>query len=117
MYRSTLEYAGKTIVVHNYRGLSCEDYSNAIIQNMQLAVENPDDERLVLIDARDTVVDKSVMKAYKAMASRTSPHISRTAVFGATGIQKLFVETIANLFRLNVRLFSSKDQALDWLTS
>ena len=116
-YRSTLEYAGKTIVVHHYNGLGCEEYSNAILQNMQLAMTESSVEKLVLIDATDTVVDKSVMKAYKQLAKNTSAKLSKTAVIGATGIQRVFVNTIANLFKLNVRSFSTKEEALAWLTS
>ena len=117
IYRSTLEYAGKTVVVHNYRGLGYDEYSNAILQNMQLAMTESTVEKLVLIDATDTVVDKSVMRAYKAMAKNTSAKLSKTAVVGATGIQRMFVNTIANLFKLNVRTFATKEDAIAWLTS
>jgi hypothetical protein len=116
-FRKQLTHNGKAITLHDYRGLEGEDYANAILHNMQLAEEEQSQDRLVLIDATDTVVSKEVMKAYKTIAEKTSPKISKTGVIGATGIQQLFVATISNLFKLNVRAFRSKEQALDWLTS
>ncbi len=94
-----------------------EDYANAILQNMALAEAEQSQDRLVLIDATDTVVNKSVMKAYKVIAGKTSSYLSRTAVIGTTGIQKLFIATISHLFKINVRAFDAKDEALRWLAT
>jgi nitrogen regulatory protein PII len=116
-HRKLLKHNGKTIVLHDYAGLGGQDYADAILKNAEAADADLLEERLVLIDAADTVVDKSVMKAYKIIAKKNAGRLSKTAVIGATGIQKLFITTISNLFRLNVRAFDSRDEAVKWLTS
>ena len=116
-YRKLIQHNGKTIACHDYHGLGGQDYAEAILQNAALIENERFRDRLVLIDATDTVVDKSVMKAYRIIAEKSADALSKTAVFGATGIQQLFITTIANLFRLDVRAFKTKDEALEWLTS
>ena len=103
-------------MLHNYRDLECREYADAILLNAEVADTDGTQDRLVLIDVTNTVVDKSVMKAYRTIARQTSPRLSKIAVVGATGIQKLFVTTIANLFKLEVRAFDSREEALGWLT-
>ena len=57
------------------------------------------------------------MKAYKILAGKAHHNLRKTAVIGATGIQQLFITTISTLFKLNVRAFDDKEEALTWLTS
>ena len=46
-----------------------------------------------------------------------SGSISKSAVIGATGIQKMFVATVPSFAKMEVRAFGSKDEALEWLVS
>ncbi len=116
-YRKQLIHNGQLIILHDYNGLAGDAYADAILQNLKAADADATGERLVLIDAGNTVVNKNVMKAYKTIAGSTAPSLSKTAVIGATGIQKLFISTITNLFKLNIRAFDSKEEAMTWLTS
>ena len=116
-YRKKVEHNGKTVIAHVYNGLEGDAYAEAILQNAKLAETERSSERLVLIDASNTVVNKNVMKAYKTITRRTAGNLSRTAVIGVVGIQRVFVSTIARLFKLEIRAFDSKEEALKWLTS
>lgn len=116
-YRRQLEYNGKPIILHDYNGLAGDDYAHAVLENAALAEAEQSLDRLVLIDATNTVVNKEVMKAYRTIAGKTSPRLRKTAVIGTTGIQKLFVSSISTLFKLNVRAFDAKEEALQWLTA
>jgi hypothetical protein len=115
--RRKVEHNGKAVVIHDYRGLDGDAYAEAILKNGELAKTERSPERLVLIDARNTIVNKNVMKAYKSIAGSTAGNLSRTAVVGAVGIQKVFISTIAVLFKLEVRAFDAMEDALTWLTS
>jgi hypothetical protein len=97
--------------------LDGQDYAGAIVENGTLAETEQLRDRLVLIDATDTVVNKDVIKAYKNIAQRATNSISKIAVIGTTGIQEMFVTTISNQFALDIRGFDSKEDAIDWLTS
>ncbi len=116
-YRKLLTYKEKIVFVHDYSNLAGDEYANAILENAKAAGAEKADSRLVLIHATNTVVNKNVMKTYKVLAKKTSSKLSRTAVVGATGIQKVFISTIVKLFKLNVRSFDTRDDALEWLTS
>lgn len=115
--RKMIQHKGKTIAIHDYSGLDNQDYVDAIMENAKLAEEENYPVSLILVDATNTVVSKDVMKVYKSATKKASANISKTAVIGVTGIQQLFIATVATFAKVDVRGFKSKEEALDWLVS
>lgn len=116
-HRKKVQYGDKTIAVHDYSGLANQDYVDAIMENAKLAEEENYPVGLILVVATDTVVNKDVVKAYKYATKKASASISKSAVVGATGIQKLFINVVATFANVEVRAFDSKDDAVEWLVS
>jgi hypothetical protein len=115
--RKKIHHRGKAIILHDYTGLANQEYVDAILENSKLAETEDYPVELILVDATDTVVNKDVIKAYKHISKNASARISKSAVIGATEIQKLFITTVSAFSKMDIRAFESKDDALEWLVS
>ena len=116
-HRKILQHNGKTVILHDYRGLEGEAYVQAVEYNGNQGKEINLGERLILIDVTDSVVDKQVMSAFKRVSKKASSTVSKTAVVGVSGIQKLFLTTVATFSNLEIRAFDTQENAKKWLTS
>jgi len=115
--RKLLKHNGKTVILHDYRNLEGPDYVKAVEFNGEQGKNLDLPERLVLIDVTDSVVDKEVLKAFKRVSRNAASKVSKTAVVGVTGIQKLFIRTISTFSNLDVKSFDTQEDAKNWLTN
>ena len=115
--RQLIQHNGKTLIIHNYNGLSGQEYVDAIEYNGREGKSLNAGERLILIDVTNSIVDKEVIKAFKRVSHNASTHLSKTAVVGVTGIQKMFIKTVSSFSNLNVQAFGTQEEAIQWLTS
>jgi hypothetical protein len=115
--RSFLTHHNKTIIFNDFSNLESDAFLEVIAAISEMAASESLSHRLVLVDASNAVVDKRVMKALKNMTANSSHKISRTAIFGISGLQLLFMRTISRFAKIDIRPFENKDDALEWLTS
>ena len=115
--RSFLKHNHKTIIFNDFSNLEGEAFLEVIKDISEMAESVSLSHRLVLVDATNAIVDKRVMKALKNMTARSSQKISRTAIFGISGIQLFLMKTISRFAKIEMRPFETKDDALEWLTS
>jgi hypothetical protein len=114
--RKTVEVNGKLLIFHDYKGLSGEEYVKAIEENARDADHSSDIERLVLLDVTDSVVDRTVLNAFKRISTKGAARkTSKTAIVGVTGIQYVFVQVIIAFSKLNLRVFDTVEEAQAWL--
>ena len=115
--RQLIHHNGKTVIIHNYKGLSGQAYINAVEFNGRAGGVVNLEERLILLDVTDSVVDKEVMKTFKRVSKEASAKVSKTAVVGVAGIQRMFLRTVANFSDLEIRTFDTQAEAIVWLTA
>ena len=72
---------------------------------------------LVLIDLRETIASPAAVQLFRASAPVTAPFIRRHALLGITGIKRFLADKVARLAGRPMRLFSTEEDALDWLVS
>ena len=114
--RKFIRHNSKTIICLDYTNLEGKAYIDAIRASEESAATSDINDRLILVDATGSVVDKEVLQALKALSAKASDFTDRTAVVGVSGIQMLFMRAIAKLTKSKMRPFSDKSEALDWLT-
>ena len=116
----------RKMIVHNNRMIIFIDYSNLqgaeylrVVEESIRDSSKSDTERLVLVNAAGSVMNKNVLKALKKLSAKTSDNISKIAIVGLdlTGVQKFFMVTVTSLSRADVRPFDTQEEALEWLTS
>jgi ABC-type uncharacterized transport system permease subunit len=115
--RQIIHHNNKTVIFLDHANLSGAAYVQAIEASMGIAGRSTMEDRLILIDTTNSVVDKAVLKALKALSSMASSHVSKIALLGLSGIQVMFMRTIATFSKVNIKPFSNRKKALDWLTS
>lgn len=71
---------------------------------------------LALIDLRDTVASGAVVQMFKESSAITTPYIRRHALIGVTGIKRYLADKVAKLAGKPMRLFSTEEDAIEWLT-
>ena len=114
--RQFIRHNSKTIICLDYTNLAGKAYIDAIRASEESAGTSDINDRLILVDATDSVVDKEVLQALKSLSAKASEFTDRTAVVGVSGIQMLFMRAIAKLSKSKMRPFSSREEALEWLT-
>ena len=114
--RKILYYNGRTIILHDYRNLQGKAYIEAVEYNGKMGQESALQERLILMDVSDSIVDKEVMKAFKRVSQKASSTVSKTAVVGVKGIQKIFISTVAAISGIDIQTFNNQEEAKEWLT-
>lgn len=72
---------------------------------------------LALIDLRDTVASGAVVQLFKESSAETTPFIRRHALIGITGLKRYLADKVAQLAGRPMRLFTTDQEALDWLAS
>lgn len=115
--RLLIKHNGKTIILHDYTGLSGQAYIDAVEFNGREGEGLETQERLILLDVTDSVVDKEVMKVFKRVSHNASAKLSKTAIVGVTGIQKMFLRAVSTFSSLDIQTFETRDEAIAWLTA
>ncbi len=79
-------------------------------------VKQPPGSILALADLNGTVTSSAVVELFKQSAAVTKPFIAKQAIIGIGGVQKFLAQMVARASGQAFRLFSSKEEAMDWLT-
>lgn len=77
--------------------------------------QSPADSALVLVDIRNTVTSVDVVSLFKTSTARTKGHVSKTAIVGVTGVQKVLALAVVRFSSEPLNLFSTIEEARDWL--
>jgi hypothetical protein len=70
---------------------------------------------LTLNDVTGTGFDHESVEALKSRVAANAPYVRRAAVIGISGLQRLIYEAVKLFTRRNIPLFSTREEALDWL--
>ena len=101
----------------DHSNLSGDAYLAAIEQSKNKALGSVMEERLILVDTTNSVVDKKVLQALKSLTAGASSKISKIAVIGVpSGLPMFFIKTVALFSKNVIHPFKTKEAALDWLT-
>jgi hypothetical protein len=72
---------------------------------------------LIITDVTNTVYNKESAAAFKKLAARNSHYIKASAVVGADRMRTFVLKTIASLTGRDIKLFKTRNEALDWLAT
>jgi hypothetical protein len=113
-----LTHRGTQIVYADYRGARTPEEMVAHLECvMQTYVEHPLVSR-GLINVSGTHVDRSFMDAVKLKLQRVASLEHKVAMVGISGIQRVLVSAIVAMSSKGKRkVFSTEQEALDWLAS
>jgi hypothetical protein len=70
---------------------------------------------LTLNDVTGTGFDQESVEVLKSKVSANAPYVKRAAVIGISGLQRLIYEAVKLFTKRAIPLFSTREEALDWL--
>lgn len=70
---------------------------------------------LTLNDVTGTSFDQESVEVLKSKVAANAPYVKRAAVIGISGLQPLIYEAVKLFTKRNIPVFSSREEALDWL--
>ena len=82
-----------------------------------LITRQPRGSVLGLADLTDTLASAGAVQLFKQSASQTKPFISRQALIGISGMKRYAAQTVALFAGQPMKVFESREAALDWLVS
>ena len=114
-----IEHQGKKIHFIDYSELKDEKSLIAIIElvdefNKEL-IEKKETDFLILSDLSNSYIYGDALKVMKESGNKIKPYTKKTALLGITGAKKVLLRTANAVLKLNMKPFSTKEEALDWL--
>ena len=82
----------------------------------RMIAREPLNSVLTLSDVSGAAFDQESVEVLKAKVAASAPYVKRAAVIGITGLQRLIYEAVLMFSKRTIRLFSSRQEALDYLT-
>ncbi len=114
-------------VTHTFKGkmITTVDISNTkpqeaiplLIEAQEKIAAMPLKSVLILTDVTNASYDAASTAVVKEFASKNSPYIKASAVVGAKGLGMLILKIVTTFVKREIRNFSSRQQAMDWLVA
>ncbi len=115
---SVIQYQEKEIVLLDFSNGRPQDTVGAIPEAMKLIAERGQKTKsLVLTDVTGAIYNKDVAEGIKDLVKNNTPYIKASAVVGADGVRLILLQTVIYLSRRDLKTFSTRQEAMDWLVS
>ncbi len=114
MALTKINHKGVEIVIADFSNKKWEqifEYGEAYSKDF-LAEGKP---QRVLLDQSNIVMSAEVSRYFKASALKVQHLQEKLALVGVTGIQKIVANAIMALVKSNVKMFDTREQAMNWL--
>lgn len=111
-----IQHKGAKIHFGDYSGLSPGKDMQAVLNKVKaLTQAQPENSVLELTDLTDVRFDTDMLSKIREVTTSNAPYVRASAVIGVGGLLHIALDAITRVSRRNVRVFLSKDEALDWL--
>ena len=88
----------------------------AVAEEMHRVIsKEPPKSVRTLNDVTGTGFDSESVAVLKSKVAANAPYVRRAAVIGITGLQALIYEAVQKFSQRSIPLFSTRQEALDWL--
>ncbi len=108
-------YKRKKILVHDYSGLTGEKAVHAVTEHAEAVVRRGKRNLVMLVNVTDAYANREVLAAFKQNWAKNAEYFDKTAVVGARGVVKFFLDLVNRFASTNALAFDDEQAALDWL--
>jgi hypothetical protein len=106
-----INYKGKEILLNDRSKLSSEQLSANVIAVVDFIKKSDRKEILYLVDNSGNILTPDVKDQIKAAGKVLSPYIKKSAVIGASNAQKILLNILSQITRMNIMVFDDYDRA------
>lgn len=111
-------YKGKELLLRDYSGLDPER-SERVIESSLLSTHDMVLEGkkgiLMLVDMTGWTADRRSVEKMKKIAGLLRSHADRLAAVGVSGIQTILINSMRRESGLDIQIFDTREEAMDWL--
>jgi hypothetical protein len=108
-------HRGKRVLSINYAHCDVAQLKAVAAEGHRMISRELLNSVLTLNDVAGTSFDHESVEALKSKVAANAPYVKRAAVIGISGLQRLIYEAVKLFTRRNIPLFSTREEALDWL--
>jgi hypothetical protein len=108
-------HRGKRVLSINYAHCNVAQLKAVAEEGHRMIARELLNSVLTLNDVTGTGFDHESVEALKSRVAANAPYVKRAAVIGISGLQRLIYEAVKLFTRRNIPLFSTREEALDWL--
>jgi hypothetical protein len=112
-----IKHRGQAIMLIDLSGLAPDQIIVIVNEAQRKIAALPVNSVLTLADFTDSHVDKAAATRIKEALTLDRPHVKRSAWVGTESLPKVFYENFKSFSQRDFPTFSTREQAMDWLTS
>ncbi len=112
-----LNHHGTEVVLVDLTGLNGQQAKGFVLSSEPLIQARPAKSVRILTDVSQAGYDKEGLMVLKAWAQRNTPFVLASAVVGADGLRAAALNAVAFVTNRNIKPFSTRAEALDWLVA
>jgi hypothetical protein len=113
----SIQHNGKNVIVIDLSNSKPVDTLKILPDASKKISACPQNSALVLTDVNNATYNQEVANAIKAFVKGNTPFIKASAIIGADGVRMVLLNTVSFLSRREIKSFSDKTEALDWLVT
>ena len=110
-------YKGKRICIIDISFLPPQEAISVLNENHYQIGKLISKTALIITDLTNTVYNRDSSAIIKKFVTRKTHYIKASAIVGADRIRSFIIKTIAFLTGKEIKLFKTRDEALDWLAT
>jgi hypothetical protein len=110
-----IQFKGQEILFNDRSKLKPDDIAENVKQAVLFIKDSGKKDILYLVDNSGNILTPDVKDLIKASGKELSPYIKKSAVLGANGPQKILLNILAQVARMNIMVFDDIEKAKEWL--
>jgi hypothetical protein len=110
-----ITHRGKRVLWINYSHCDVAQLKAVAEEGHRMIARELLNSVLTLNDVTGTSFDHESVEALKSKVAANAPYVKRAAVIGISGLQRLIYEAVKLFTRRSIPLFSTREEALEWL--
>ena len=97
------------------RSQNAEENIAAFQEAQAIIVKQPPKSVRLLTDVTQAHYTQQAVDAMKQFSQAVTPYVLASATTGVSGIKKIVLQSLVRLSGRDIRMFDTREQALDWL--
>jgi hypothetical protein len=112
-----IHHKGKEVVLIDMTNLEPSKMLDVAEECKRTVTSLPKGSALTLTDVSGSAFSKETVDKMQEITAANKDHVYRAAVVGVSGLKQIIVSSVAMFSKRDLKLFDSRDAALDWLVS
>lgn len=112
-----VEHKGKKILVMDCSDCQPGDYGDIIRECARMVQSQPEKSVLTMTIAGGGMFDSETVDKLKTLTKDNAPYVSKSAVVGVSGLQKVVLTAISLFSNRKFNLFDERQGAMDFLAA